>query len=261
VYQVHGGRASDLYRAVLRAALRWPDVVVLLARSELEELRRLAPRQEVVLVPNAIDCRAFAAPRRAACDPGAPLRLFHIGRLVRTKGLYESVQALAQARELGVAAHLTIAGDGPELKPLRELVQQLALGKEVFFAGAAFGERKAKLLRKADVLLLPTYHSEGLPYALLEGMAAGLVPVVTRTAAIPDVVTQDEHGLFVPPRDPEAIAQAIAALAADRDRLARMSAACRERVAAHYSLERLADDFSALYRKLEGRSWAPSQAG
>jgi hypothetical protein len=40
-----------------------------------------------------------------------------------------------------------------------------------------------------------------------------------------------------------------------------MSAACRERVAAHYSLERLADDFSALYRKLEGRSWAPSQAG
>ena len=40
-----------------------------------------------------------------------------------------------------------------------------------------------------------------------------------------------------------------------------MSAACRERVAAHYSIERLADDFIALYRKLEGRSWAPSQAG
>jgi glycosyltransferase involved in cell wall biosynthesis len=180
---------------------------------------------------------------------------------VRTKGLYESVQALAQARELGVAAHLTIAGDGPELKPLQRSVRDLGLSACVFFAGPARGERKLTLLREADVLLLPTYHSEGLPYALLEGMAAGLVPVVTRTAAIPDVVTQDEHGLFVPPRDPEAIAQAIAALAADRDRLARMSAACRERVAAHYSLERLADDFSALYRKLEGRSWAPSQAG
>jgi hypothetical protein len=40
-----------------------------------------------------------------------------------------------------------------------------------------------------------------------------------------------------------------------------MSAACRERVSACYSIERLVDDFAALYRKVESRSWAPSQAG
>jgi glycosyltransferase involved in cell wall biosynthesis len=88
-----------------------------------------------------------------------------------------------------------------------------------------------------------------------------VVPIVTRVAAIPDVVAEGVHGLFVPPRDPEAIAQALAALAADRARLARMSAACRERVSACYSIERLVDDFAVLYRKLERRSWAPSQAG
>jgi glycosyltransferase involved in cell wall biosynthesis len=75
------------------------------------------------------------------------------------------------------------------------------------------------------------------------------------------VASEGVHALFVPPRDPEAIAQAIAALAADRARLARMSEACRERVAANYSIERLAQDFTALYRKLERPSWAPSQAG
>ena len=55
------------------------------------------------------------------------------------------------------------------------------------------------------MLLLPSY-SEGLPYALLEAMAAGVVPVVTPVGAIPDVVTDGEHGLLVPPRDAEAIA-------------------------------------------------------
>jgi glycosyltransferase involved in cell wall biosynthesis len=100
--------------------------------------------------------------------------------------------------------------------------------------------------------LLPTYHAEGLPYALLEGMAAGLVPIVTRVGAIPDVVRQDLHAQFVAPRDPAAITQAIAVLHRDRARLARMSAACRSRVAAAYTVERVAAGFAALYAGLRG---------
>jgi len=56
----------------------------------------------------------------------------------------------------------------------------------------------------------------------------------------------------VPPRDPEAIAQALATLAADRASLARMGNACRERALAEYSIERLADSFTALYTGLGG---------
>jgi glycosyltransferase involved in cell wall biosynthesis len=260
VYQIHGGAVRLLWRRALRMTLRWPDVVVVLAHSELEELRELVPGQNVALVPNAIDCTPFLKQRRAPPEAHAPLRLIHLGRLLRTKGIFEMVQGLALARRLGVAAELVIAGDGPELERLQQAVKDLGLEECVCFAGPAFGERKARLISQGDVLLLPTY-AEGLPYALLEGMAAGLVPVVTRVGAIPDVVLEGVHGVFVPGRDPEAIAQALAGLAADRGRLARMSAACRERVAACYSIERLADDFTALYRKLESRSWAPSQAG
>jgi glycosyltransferase involved in cell wall biosynthesis len=119
----------------------------------------------------------------------------------------------------------------------------------VSFVGPAYGEHKARLLAQADVLLLPSY-SEGLPYALLEAMAAGVVPVVTPVGAVPEVVTEHEHGVFVEPRDAEAIAEAIASLAADRAGLLRMSAACRKRVALAYSLERLARDFSTLYASL-----------
>jgi glycosyltransferase involved in cell wall biosynthesis len=261
VYQVHGGAVralqgpnrlvSALMRRVLRVTLQWPDAVVVLSRCELEDISQLVPRQNVILLPNAIDCRPFLEQRRPPSDPHAPLRLVYIGRLVGTKGLFEIVQGLALARRLGVAAQLVVAGDGPDGARLRQAVHDLGIAEHVSFARPAFGERKAKLLGEAEVFVLPSYH-EGLPYALLEGMATGLVPIVTRVGAIPDVVVEGVHGVFVPSRDPESIAQAIVALAADRARLARMSVACRERVASSYSIERLAAGFGALYAGLWG---------
>jgi len=78
-------------------------------------------------------------------------------------------------------------------------------------------------------------------------MAAGVVPLATPVGAVPDVVAEGEHGLLVEPRDARAIAEAIEKLAADKAALARMSAACRKRIAAAYSIERVAKDFAELY--------------
>jgi glycosyltransferase involved in cell wall biosynthesis len=238
-------------RQLLRRTLRWPDVVVVLSRRELQDVSQLAPRQNVLLLPNAIDPHALLAQRRLPPDPRAPLKLVYIGRLVRDKGLFELVEGLAGACARGVPAQLAVAGEGPDEPRLRQAVHDLGLEEHVSFVGPAFGERKAQLLAEADVFALPSYH-EGLPYALLEGMAAGLVPLVTRVGAMPDVVVEGVHGRFVSSRDGESIAQAIAALAGDRARLAHMSTACRERVAGAYSIERLSDDFTALYTRLGG---------
>ena len=261
LYQVHGGGVAAFCgsgplraaatRLVLRSTFRWPDVVVVISQTEYEAVGALAPRQRVVLLPNGTDVAAPA--RRGAMEaaPDTPLRLLYIGRLVRTKGLYESLEAIAQLRAQSVDTHLVIAGSGVEEEGLRREVEGSKLQEAVSFAGPAFGERKRALFEQAQVLLLPTYHREGLPYALLEGMAAGLVPIVTRIGAIPDVVEPGVHGLFVPPRDPQALAGAIRTLAHDRALLGRMSEAARERVAASYSVERLAGDFTALYRVME----------
>jgi glycosyltransferase involved in cell wall biosynthesis len=148
-----------------------------------------------------------------------------------------------------VAARLVLAGSGPEEARLRQYARDAGLAREVAFVGPAYGEHKAQLLAQADALALASY-SEGLPYSLLEAMAAGVVPIVTSVGAVPDVVTEGEHGLLVAPRDAEALADAISRLAGDRATLARMSAACRARIAAGYSLERVARDFSQLYGTL-----------
>jgi glycosyltransferase involved in cell wall biosynthesis len=99
------------------------------------------------------------------------------------------------------------------------------------------------------VLCLASY-SEGLPYSLLEARAAGVVPVVTRVGGMPDVVLEGVHGRFVPVGDAAAIAAAITALGADRATLARMSAACRKRIAGAYSIDRVASGLAGLYTAL-----------
>jgi glycosyltransferase involved in cell wall biosynthesis len=253
-YQVHGGAAPDtffahpLLKGFLRATLRLPDALVVLGTPQLEAYRAFVPGTNIAAIPNGID---FKRPDRNP-NANAPLRLLYIGRLAPRKGLGETLVALAAARSSGLAARLVIAGAGPEERLLRQQVNDYGLENAVTFAGPTYGEDKKKLLAAADVLILAS-HAEGLPYALLEAMAAGVVPVVTPVGAITDVVQCGVHGVFVPIGDAGAIAAAIRELACERERLARMSAACSERVAARYSVERLADDFGALYRRLADR--------
>ena len=255
VYQMHDnlfrvfGEPRSAFAPGLGSLARWPDAVVVLSEREAQAWRARGAAPALHVVPNGIDCAPFLRQNRAAPDPAAPLKLIYVGRLAPRKGLLESIEALRLARSRGVAARLVIAGAGPEEPRLREHVRESGLTRDVSFVGPAYGEHKARLLAQADVLLLPSY-SEGLPYALLEAMAAGVVPVVTPVGAVPEVVTEREHGVFVEARDAEAIARALASLAADRAAVMRMSAACRKRAAVAYSLERLARDFSALYWSL-----------
>jgi glycosyltransferase involved in cell wall biosynthesis len=250
VYQVHGGSLRRFGRnpfiaAVMRVALRLADRIVVLSRAEVDAFLDLVPASSLERVPNGVACEAYRKYNRAPDASGA-LRLIYIGRLAPAKGLDETIRGLAAALKAGARATLTIAGGGPEELRLRALVKQAGIERAVTFAGPAHGDAKARLLSQSDVLMLPSY-SEGLPYALLEAMAAGAVPVVTPVGGIPDVVAHGETGFFVPVGDATSIASAIEQLAGDRRSLARMSAACRKRVAAAFSIERVARDFTSLY--------------
>lgn len=268
IYQVHGGDLpqqfsgrSRILTAALRATLSLPDAIVLLAQCELEAYRSFLPGAEISVLPNAIDFAPYATLSRECPDRQQPLRLLYLGRLSRQKGILEALEAVRLARSQGVETHLTIAGSGAEEAALRRSVEQLDLTGAVTFVGPVFDDAKIKLLVASDVFLFPTFHSEGLPYALLECMAAGVPAITTRVGAIPDVAFDGVHGIFVPPQNAEAIARAIEKLAGDRALLAKMSAACRERIASNYSIQRLAGDFSRLYSDVDAGRRGRAVAG
>ena len=253
VNQIHGGAMpADFFRGnrfltwVLRRFLVSSDAVSVLSSAELAAYRKFDPRIRVHLVPNAID-PAGLADRTRSCNAHRPLKLVYVGRLVRTKGLFEVIEAMTALKRAGREIELCIAGEGEDQAALMAVSLQSGLGDRIRFLGSVFGAEKWRLWLDSDVFVFPTYHREGLPYSLLEAMAAGCVPVTTSVAAIPDVMRDGEHGLFVPANDASALAMAVAALDDDRAGLFRMSGAARQRALEHYTVGRLADDFRKLY--------------
>jgi glycosyltransferase involved in cell wall biosynthesis len=256
IYQVHGGAlpgeffaGNRVLTALLRRILSWPDRVVLLARTEMAAYGGFAPQARLVRIANAVTAvEAELSTERYAAD--RPLEVVYVGRLAADKGVFETIEAVRILRDRGVLVRLTLAGSGAAAPQIARAIQTHRLADCARLVGAVFGAEKQQLWQHADVLAFPTYHREGLPYALLEAMASGAVPVISPVGAIPDVMQHEVHGLFVPAHDPHAVADALRRLARDRTLLHRLAVAAHARIREHYSVARMAHEFDALYASL-----------
>ena len=258
VLQFHGGRlpqsATRISRAVRRTlgrVLGLAEGVVAISREDETFYRAAASTTRVVRIPNGVAVSDVAASRPARFSAGQ-LRLLHFGRLAEDKGLLDILDALAILKQQGSLhrVSLVIAGTGPLLAAARQRVAHHGLEAAVRFVGAAFGAQKDQLMADADLFVFPTYHAERLPYALLETMAAGVVPITCNAGAIADVMQDGREGFLVKPRDPRGLADLLAALLQDPSALPRLSAASRQRIRESYSLERMANAFDALYSEV-----------
>ncbi|HEY4373054.1 MAG TPA: glycosyltransferase [Burkholderiales bacterium] len=256
VVQIHGGQRPHEFgahtpgaRALLRLGLRAASHLVVLARTEQAAFEPVLEAGRLHLIPNAIDVAPYAGSKPHPYDGKRPLRVIYLGRVVRSKGLFDACDALHRVLAGGTAAELLIAGDGPDAGTLAQYVKELGLAHAVRLVGPLHGAAKTAFLIEADVFLFPTQLAEGLPYSLLECMAAATPAVVTATGAIVDVVTDGVDGMLVSAHDVGACAAALTRLAASPKSLHAMARAARERVRTAYSLTRLERDFAALYRQ------------
>lgn len=257
IYQVHGGElpqqffgGNRILTSFLRRLLSWPDAVVLLASVEREAYQHFSKFKRLLVIPNAIDLDDYADQGRKQLESGV-IKLGYIGRLAHNKGVYEAIEALGILRKAGVEdVTLTIAGSGPAEADLRAQVKSQGLDKEVIFAGALFGEQKNNFWRQTDIFVFPTFHREGLPYTVLESLASGTPMITTRVGGIVDVIKDGMHGTFVEASDPVAVASAIRVMSEDRERMREMSLECVARAREFYGVDRLARQFSELYKVL-----------
>ena len=258
VSQFHSGLApvrlfsAALPRFLLRRFLLASDVVTVLSSEALGSHQAFDARIAVELVPNAIETSGLLDVVRAGDQATSLLRLVYVGRIVRSKGLLDALEALSLLKKEGLQFILKVAGSGPDEGLVREAILRLELTAEVSLLGPVFGEAKSRLWLESDVQVFPTYHNEGLPYSILESMAAGCVPISCCVAAIPDVMQDGVHGLFVPAHDPNAVADAVRRLAKNRQERQQMSLAGRERIRERYTVDRLVDRFGKIYARLNG---------
>jgi glycosyltransferase involved in cell wall biosynthesis len=226
----------------------WARAGAVVANSQgLAELaRRSAPKLDVPVIPNGVDC-AYFRPRSGERAPG-PVRLVFCGRVVRQKGLDILIEALSLL-PLEPAWELHVLGDGPARPALAKAARDLGFGDRIFFQGWLAKTELALKLRDMDLFVFPS-RDEGLPNAVLEAMASGLPVLASRISGNEELVDQGATGRLVPPEDPKALALALGELLADLPRLGAMGRCGREKAQGDYSWSRVAKAYLDLCERL-----------
>jgi glycosyltransferase involved in cell wall biosynthesis len=172
--------------------------------------------------------------QRGACR-GTPVRLLFLSWLEREKGIFELLEACR--RLAGVSEFtLDVAGEGNASAEARAFVARHGLEGRVAFRGWLRGAQLLETLAAADVLVLPSW-AEGLPNAMVEAMAAGLVVVVSAVGAIPELITDGQSGRLVQPRDADSLTRVLAETIADGAARERMARAGRAIAARDFAVE------------------------
>jgi glycosyltransferase involved in cell wall biosynthesis len=247
-------------RVICRFLSRFTDLSLAVSREVKDYLVSeigLNP-VKVRVVENGVDIAAIDAARPRAevrRELGLPAGAAVIGLVGRLdhwgKGHRELFAAMAQLKDR-YPCHALIVGGGRREREVRQFAEGLGLAGEVHFLGQRLDV--PDLLQAMEIFVLPSY-SEGVSLALLEAMAAGLPVVASAVGGNPEVVTDGETGLLIPPRDAEALAGAMERLLVDPGWAKELGTRARGHVVANYSLARFGREIIAIYDELVGKKF------
>lgn len=179
------------------------------------------------------------------------VRLLHVGRIVRTKGLRDVIRAMATLADLDV--RLDVVGDGNDREDCEELVRTLGLADRVEFHGRLPREAVDDFYARADVFVFPSYREPGGNVSL-EAMSFGL-PVIVCERGGPGANVDDSCGFRLAAESPVQLAAdcaaAIRRLVEDRGLRLRMGAAAREWAATHHLWEHRVERMTRIYSEVE----------
>lgn len=168
---------------------------------------------------------------------GRPLRVLSVARFTEKKGLCYAIEGVIAATG---AIHFQIVGSGPEEARLRSLAGSPPAGKTVEFLGRRSQQEVFAALERADVFLLPSVTAaggdmEGIPVALMEAMAKGVLVIATRHSGIPELVEDGCSGVLVAERSSAGIAAALDRIGTGAVDVESMRRHARERIETEYS--------------------------
>lgn len=192
--------------------------------------------ESIVTAHNGIPVQEFAGPPRSGATERVPV-LGTISNFKEEKGHRILLEAMALLHSRGINVMLRIAGGGrgTDEATLKALVESLGIGEWVEFSGQV--DSAAEFYRSIDLFVIPSIEAEGLPTTILEAMASGLPIVATDVGGAVEAARDGIEGVIVPPRDPVALADAIASITTDPDRLLSMGEAGNARVRERFTIE------------------------
>jgi len=245
------------YKPLMKRVLKRADAIIV-GSPPMRNSEYLAPHQaKVQLVPYGLPLDRFlAAPSTAelarvrsqyTIDSSPQPTLLFVGRLRYYKGLDVLINALSN-----IPARVLIVGIGPMLDEWQALAKATNVADKIMWLGEVSDADLPTLYHLADLFVLPATHtSEAFALVQVEAMASSVPVVCTELGTGTSWVNVDgQTGLVVPPRDPQALANAINSLLTDRERRHALGQAARARALAEFTVEKMIDRVYEVYETL-----------
>ena len=196
------------------------------------------PAQRCIAIPNGIDLERFPQSGQPTTWSQREAKIIMASRFAKQKDHFTLLQALAILKKKGVVPVLELAGGGSARlqKKAQQLVEQLGLQTQVRFLGSV--NDLPQRLSRVQVFVLAT-HWEGMPLALVEGMAAGCACVGSGVVGVQEVIEDQKNGLLVPECDAAELALAIEKLLTGTALAEQLGAKARHDALENYGREKM----------------------
>ncbi len=217
----------SFYGRIERFLGQYTAALIAVSPEEVQHARALGiDANRIHMIPNGITPPAFPGKSEARARLGIgpeEVVIGFVGRLTAQKAPDVMLEAFAQALARGPAMRLVMVGDGPLAADVRRRIERLGLGERVLALGDVVA---TEVMPSFDLFCLSSRY-EGMPYVLIEALAAGLPIVTTEIGGAALCVEPEGNGLIVPRDNAAALAQALVELAADESRRRRYAEASR----------------------------------
>ena len=209
------------------------------------------PADRVVAIANGIRLQPFSSSETIDFSTRQP-GIVMVARLSKQKDHATLLQALALLAQRGLRPLLHLAGGGKpsHQEPLLRLALSLAIEAQVKFLGVI--RNVPELLMQNQIAVLSTHH-EGMPLALIEGMAAGCAVIASDVPGVREIIQNDVDGLLVQSKNAQALADALERLLRNPSDAARLSHAGQQKARREFSRERMNQGYEQLFMQIAGR--------
>jgi glycosyltransferase involved in cell wall biosynthesis len=241
----------SLYGAADRFILRNYAAIVAVSGDVRQRLLKAGVRREKIhIVRNGIDLRPFdnAVPslREISSPDKAPI-VGLIGRLATEKGVDIFLRAAARVLTELPATKFVVIGEGPDRDQLEILIDELQVRNNIFMLGRR--DDMPGVYASLDIMVSAS-RLEGLPMAILEGMASSRPVIATSVGAVPDAIVDGRTGVLVPPENVEALASKIVILLNNRTQRENLGTAAKRLIEEEFSAERMTTDYLHIYEAI-----------
>lgn len=206
-----------LFKIFASKLLHKIDGVGLLSTQEICEWKRFYKNGKYFLLSNpySINDEAQMIIKKTRNDQRGKIEILFVGRLLKEKGVYEIIDSIDELRKEIPNIHLSIVGDGPEFTNIQEKISSLDLCSEISLVGEIKHPEIFNYYKNSDLFVFPGHGPEGFPTVLSESMVSGLPIITTPVYGIKDRLKENINCLFVEPKSPTQIAEAISRLIND----------------------------------------------